>query len=81
MQQNAKTSKRTSLYIVNKNTNKSLLHSRYHCNSFKNRERRNATEFSKQLWKAKDSNISPTMKWSIEHLLTNPVPKLQLLLI
>ena len=36
-----------------------------HCNSFKNRERRNATEPSKAVWKAKDSNINPTIKWSI----------------
>ena len=36
-----------------------------HCNSIKNRERRNATELSKAVWKAKDSNINPTIKWSI----------------
>ena len=36
-----------------------------HCNLFKNCERRNATELSKAVWKAKDSNINPTIKWSI----------------
>lgn len=42
--------------------------SRYynHQQSFNHKEKRHSTELSKEVWRAKDKGITPTIKWSIE---------------
>ena len=36
-----------------------------HKHSFTHRNKRNATELSKEVWRAKDNGVEPAIKWSI----------------
>ena len=36
-----------------------------HKHSFTHRNKRNATELSKEVWRAKDNGVEPSIKWSI----------------
>ena len=43
-----------------------------HKHSFSHRNKRNATELSKEVWRAKDNGVEPSIKWSIVSSSTAP---------